>query len=147
MADLTSTLSISGTVNGRRISIDHVYTMENAYDAGVHYREGVQGTLMTGDAPNGSAVTFVQDTPNYMLVANHSQYGVGECLMSLSGSQVSFMLPPGGLACLTGRLGLALATTSATSTSVEDVSSIVMNDVQPYPPGRLSLMVGFNGIS
>lgn len=141
---MTSTLTIVGNVNGRKINVTHEYVMEDVYDAGVHFREGDTQTLMTSNTAGGEEITFSQDTPNYLMCSNASTFGVSRVDINGSSSVVGFYLPPGGLFCLTGRLGLVMATSSSTSITLEDVASVVPTSVPPMPPGRISLFVAFN---
>ena len=86
MANLVSTLTISGSVNGKKINVSHTYTMEDVYDAGTHDRSvlSVSPSIYSGDNPGGNEITFNQDTPNYFMIVNKDTHGVAKAVIGLS---------------------------------------------------------------
>lgn len=121
MADLRSTLTITGTVNGRAVSITHEFTLVDVYDAGVVDEEG------TGASYLGGEVIFNQNNPNYLMFANRDVSGVTQIALTGSGTSViNIPLNPGAIVCLTAAegTGLILDTTSATSIALEDLQSM-----------------------
>ena len=144
MADLTSTITISGSVNGKRISFTHSYVMEDVYDVGVHDREDAGVTINTNNTGGGEAVTFSQDTPNYMLACNRSAIGVSLCNITSSGGSTIFILAPNSLVCLTGTAGLTAPGSIITNITLQDPDSISADNYPPMVPGRMSIFVAFN---
>ncbi len=144
MADLTSTLTISGSVNGKKINVSHTYTMEDVYDAGTHDREALSAaSIYTGDSGGGNEINFLQDTPNYFMCVNKDSHGVTKAIIG----SVELYLTPGMFYTTSGTAGLVLSTASATSIALVDVSSVVVNSVTPFPAGSVQLLVAFNGAS
>ena len=124
MADLTSTLTITGTINGRSISITHTYTLEDIADVGVMSEDGVGGQnhhSTLGSAPNNS---YTQTNPEYLMGVNRDTLGVTRVL--LTGLDVSINMQPGTVFCLTSSpgTGLGLETNSGTSIALDDLTSM-----------------------
>ena len=130
MADLTSTLTITGTVNGRAVSITHAFTLEDVYDAGV---VDDQETGQTHVAPGGGgALTmFNQNNPNYLMAANRDACGCTQERISAGGNDHNFNLSPGQLFCLTAAegTGMVLSTSSATSIALDDVTAVELQPI------------------
>ena len=145
MADLTSTLTITGTANGKAISITHTFTLEDVYDAGAVDEEG------TGAEYFVDQLLFNQNNPNYLMFANRDAAGVTAInLTGSGGSELNFVLPPGALACLTAAegTGLFLDTTTATGITLERLANMVSNPVTGatgalLPSGRINALMAF----
>jgi len=147
MATLKSTLSIRGIVNGRSVNIEHTFTLEDVYDAGYHAREfGNQQYLITGNNAEGDAVTFTQDTPQYLLAVNRDTYGVDA--LRLSGTTmvaIDFLMPPNAIMCIGGTQGIAYAGTSATSISLASLDTLHLTPLSMLPAGSTSVLVAYVG--
>lgn len=144
MADLVSTLTISGSVNGKKINVSHTYTMEDVYDAGTHDREALAvGNIYTGNTGGGNEICFNQDTPNYFMCVNKDTHGAAFVTIGT----VNLYLTPGMFFTTTGTAGLVLSTASATSISLSDVGTVYALPITPFPPGAIQLLVAFNGAS
>lgn len=148
MSTLTSTIAITGTINGRSINISHTYTNEDIIDAGVMSEEGVgqihHSTL--GSAPNNS---YIQANPEYLAMVNKDAHGVTKMIMNTSGGDINFYLLPGTIAVLTSSpgTGIALATGTGTSIALGDLTIITSNPVTingaVLMQGRVSSLAAF----
>ncbi len=145
MADLTSTLTISGSVNGKKINVSHTYTMEDVYDAGTHDRSvlSVSPSIYSGDNPGGNEITFNQDTPNYFMIVNKDTHGVAKAVIGT----LELYLTPGMFFVLTGTAGLYLTTSTDTDFALVDVSGVTVEPVTPFPSGSIQLLAAFNALS
>lgn len=148
MSTLTSTIAITGTINGRSINISHTYTNADIIDAGVMSEEGVgqQHLITGGDGANNS---FVQTNPEYLAMVNKDAHGVTQMIMSTSGGDINFYLLPGTIAVLTSSpgTGIALATGTGTSIALGDLTSITSDPVTvngaALMQGRISSLAAF----
>lgn len=73
MSTLTSTITVSGTIAGRKINFSHEYTIENVYDAGqrTYGNWGWSGPYVA-EQLNSLPPAYLQDTPTYLLLRNTS---------------------------------------------------------------------------
>lgn len=148
MSTLTSTIAITGTINGRSINISHTYTNEDIIDAGVMSEEGVgqQHIATGGDASNNS---YIQANPEYLAMVNKDAHGVTKMIMNTSGGDINFYLLPGTIAVLTSSpgTGIALATGTGTSIALGDLTNITSNPVTingaVLMQGRVSSLAAF----
>jgi len=147
MATLKSTLSIRGIVNGRSVNIEHTFTLEDVYDAGYHAREfGNSQYLITGNTSGGNAVTFPQDTPQYVLAVNRDTYGVDALRLSGTGIvNIDFLMPPNAIMCIGGTQGIAYAGTSATSITLGPLDTLELTPLSMLPSGSTSVLVAYVG--
>jgi len=147
MATLKSTLSIRGIVNGRSVNIEHTFTLEDVYDAGYHAREErTLQYLIMGNNAGGPAVTFPQDTPQYLLAVNRDTYGVDALRMAGTGVvEIDFLMPPNAIMCIGGTQGIVYAGTSATSISLGSLDTLEITLLSMLPVGRTSVLVAYVG--
>ena len=145
MADLTSTLTITGTVNGRSVSISHTFTLEDVYDAGSLDEEGVGREHLMA-----ARLAFNQNNPNYLACVNKDAFGVTEMVFATSGSTINFTLNPGAIVCLTAAegTGLLLDTATGTGITLEDLATLTSDNVHTgtgalLPFGRISTIAAF----
>lgn len=146
MADLTSTLAITGTVGGRTINIQHTMTLADIYDAGV-YREETVGTdhaTMNGAGPNNS---YAQNSPNYLLLLNTDPHGLSD--FDLTGPNISIHMLPNTVAVLNATAGMALETNSNSSIALVDLDVLTSDSTtgvsggMSVPVGRLVSLIAF----
>lgn len=147
MADLTSKLTIAGSVNGRKISFTHTYTMSDVYDVGD--RISGQANNDTGYlSGSGPVMDWAQDTPNYLFIGNkNTQYwsvvGLGN-----SGNMVYMCLAPGQCAVLHAVTAMANITAVANSTALLDVVDIDLgSSYQGQGHGTPVVYAAFNAVS
>ena len=73
MAELTSIISVSGTVGSKQISFSHTYTLESVVDAGGWYGANPNaGTAQTGQHGNADQLNFLPPTFSYAFISNES---------------------------------------------------------------------------
>ncbi len=150
MANLVSTLRISGRIGNRSISFTHTYTMEDVYDAGLRNSSG--GTFDTsylgGNNVNAEEYLYLQDTPNYLLMANtNPQFPVVFNITSASAPIAEFALAPGAF-CILGAVGGMLNLTNATgSTTLLDVGNVYGSGMPGFPSGTPAVFMAFNAVS
>lgn len=134
MADLTSTIKITGTINGQKISVTSVMTLTDIYDAGVSQPGDSELSFSTIGFGTVKAATFEQDCPSYLFVTNRSPSEPSLVKMTNTGNTAMryMLLPPGGFIVLNeyengaGMLNVA----GALPTTLEGISSVEM-DVIP----------------
>ena len=71
MADLTSTVTITGIVNGRRLSISHTCTVQDVYDAGLILSDN-SGANPAAYAGTASNITLAQGSPSFIFVRSNT---------------------------------------------------------------------------
>ena len=87
MANLTSTITITGAIGGRKVDISHTYTVEDVYDAFSRHtaaNAGSVGGFMSRQSDAGT-YGYAQNSPNYVFMANASVSGISVIDFSLSG--------------------------------------------------------------
>ena len=75
MADLVSTLTMSGRIGTRTISFTHQYTLEDVYDAGQRVTEGpasYNDYVSDGANDGNGPPTFIQFSPSYIMMVNEA---------------------------------------------------------------------------
>lgn len=149
MADLTSSLTITGSIGGRKITYAHVYTMEDVYDAGCRTsgffnQDSPYGSLSAG----GGALNFPQDTPNYLMARNASGTTPMTADITLAGGAVIRMaLLPGQMAVIHGTTGMANASAVAATATLLDAVSLGVGSMGFYGHGQPQLYVAFNAVT
>ena len=150
MADLVSTLRITGRIGNRSISFTHTYTMEDVYDAGLRNSSGAasSASYLGGNNVNAEQYLYLQDTPNYMLMANiNPQFPVVFNITSSSAAIAEIICAPGSF-CILGAVSGMLNLTNATgSTTLLDVGNVFGSSLQGFPMGTPSIFMAFNGVS
>lgn len=151
MADLTSIITISGTLNGRKIDFTHTYTIEDVYDAGTHIATQMSPDNSFGaDDGSGEGVWgYLQDTPNYMLLKNDSRQWQQVFLLETSGQDCLVSVPPQGFVIMHADVGCCNLTNSAGNTALLDVDNI--SAASGYATGAAlgipTIYLAFNAVS
>lgn len=153
MADLTSSIQVSGTINGKVFSFTHEYVLENVYDAGTldrsTFRE-VDG-LAANAGVSGIGPMFPQAAPDYIFAKNSatsSPYGLtlnsdtGSISTTIDIHGNGFVIMP--TPSTGGNFGK-----SATDTDfdLDDLSSLDMTSAGLGFTGLPSVLVAFNTAS
>ena len=123
MADLTSTITITGIVGGKKIDHSHVWTIEDVYDVGTFDMDAPALSPSIGSGADGSE-TFKQDSPTYLFAANKSVAHSGLLHLTPTGAakEMYLMLLPGQFVILgehTNGTGLMNTSGSTTTTLLE----------------------------
>lgn len=151
MADLTSTLRISGTINGRKIDFEHTYTIEDVYDAGTHIatQQNSDSSFGAEDAAATGVWGYLQDTPNYMLFKNDSRQWWQTFGLNNSTQYGAISIPPQGFAILHAVTGAFNVTNASGETTLLDVEDI--GTASGYAPGSAlgipTIYLAFNAVS
>ena len=123
MADgeLTSTITITGTVNGRKINVTSTMTMENVYDAGIAQAGASEASYSSIGMGADRPLSFEQNCPSYLFSVNRSTCETGMASLSDAGASTVFSLviPPGGFIILNeDSNGAGMITLSTTATNI-----------------------------
>lgn len=151
MADLTSNIRITGTIDGRKIEFAHEYTLENIYDAGQRTWAtfGWTGPYV-GASPSTTPPSYLQDTPTYLLIRNTSvNY---PCLVEFDGiAGLDFWLWPAQTVILNANStssGMANYTNATGETTMDDPGDIIFDQLNAGSYGGSPyVMWVFNAIS
>ncbi len=154
MANLTSTVEITGTVNGRKVNVSSTMVMENVYDAGIA-QPGDSETAFASVGFGGStaAMTFTQDCPSFLFSVNRSPNETAAvAIQNASTSAIRYMvLTPGQFVILneyTNGAGLINMNASATNIALEEVSLLLMARFTDFGfMVRMDHMVAFQALS
>ncbi len=151
MADLTSNIRISGTIDGRKIEFSHEYTIEDIYDAGqrTYGNWGWTGPYV-GVSPSTTPPSYVQDTPTYLLLRNTSLlYPTEVEFDGIAG--LLFWLWPGQTVILNANStssGMANYTNATGETTMDDPGDIIFDNINTgNTSGSPYAMWAFNAIS
>ena len=152
MADLTSTIRITGTIDGRKIDFSHTYTLENIYDAGqrTYGSFGWTGPYV-GTSPSRSAPPYyLQDCPTYLLLRNTSLlYPTRVYFDTITG--MVFWLWPGQTVILNANStssGMANYTNASGETTMDDPGDVIFDNINTGNYGGSPYaMWAFNAIS
>lgn len=150
MADLTSTLRITGKIGNRTINFTHTFTMEDVYDAGLRNSSGAasSGSYMGGNNVNAEQYLYLQDTPNYMLMANiNPQFPVVFNVTSSSAPIIEVICPPGAFCVLGANTGMVNLTNAANSTTLLDVGNVFGASLNGFPMGTPAVFMAFNAVT
>lgn len=134
MADLTSTISISGTVGTKTISFTHTYTLEDVIDAGTYSADGNIGTggiIKTGTG--GGDAEFRPDEFSYCLAYNISQYPASlQLIDSDAGITVPLYLLEGQfLITMAIAAGMFTYNVTATTSSLHQCEQVIPDNSPP----------------
>jgi|LakMenE18May11ns_1017448.scaffolds.fasta_scaffold9519882_2 hypothetical protein len=143
MATLTSTVSITGVVSGRRISISHTCTVPDVYDAGLVVAEGVAGTVTY--AGTAGTVTLPQGSPSFVFVKSNtpSTPSIVRLNMASDNDDVIVGLAGGQMLILHEYEGGAgVAAIGVSQTALEEVTAIAVDPVPNFQgPTSHNIMV------
>ena len=152
MADLTSNIRITGTIDGRKIEFAHEYTLENIYDAGqrTHGNWGYTGHYVGASPSTSAPPSYLQDTPTYVLLRNTSlQYPTEVEFNNITG--MFFWLWPGQTVILNANSnssGMANYTNASGETTMDDPGDIWFDNINTgNTSGSPYAMWAFNAIS
>lgn len=150
MADLVSTLRITGRIGNRSISFTHTYTMTDVYDAGLRNSSGAasSSSYLGGSNVVGEQYLYLQDTPNYLLMANiNPQFPVVFNVTSSSAPIIEIICAAGSFCILGAVSGMVNLTNATGSTTLLDVGNVFGNGLDGFPMGTPSIFMAFNGVS
>ena len=154
MADLVSTVTMSGRIGSRTVSFTHQYTLEDVYDAGQRLSEVVQATnnvLSDGDLDGDGPPTFIQFNPSYLFLCNEAaSMPMAYQLNNDAGSKaITLNILPKAFAVLmepsTG--GLFNISATATTSTLLDVDGVDAGTSADSYTGIPSVLVAYNGAS
>ena len=128
MADLTSTISISGTIGGKSYKRSSVFTLEDVYDYGQATADDTLSAMASASfrSTNAAGMNFSQDCPSYLLAANNSVSQAGMLSMNNPGGSklMSLILAPGQFVVLleyTQGAGIITTNTTASTSKLEEI--------------------------
>lgn len=154
MADLTSTIAITGSINGRKINVTSSMTLEDIYDAGITIPDDAGMAYSSiGFGGNDAALSFTQDCPTYLFSANRSPSETAAvALENAAGTDVRYLvLAPGQFAILgeyTNGAGMVNASATATNITLQELNGVYMSRHTDYSfVVRMDHMVAFQAVS
>ena len=154
MADLVSTLTMSGRIGTRTISFTHQYTLEDVYDAGQRITEGpasINNYVTDGALDGQGPPTFIQFSPSYMMLVNEaSSMPMTFQLNNNAGpKEVSLSVVPKGfvILCEPSTGGLFNRTAVANTSVLLDCDSVDPGLSAAMYTGIPSVLVAYNGAS
>ena len=148
MADLSSIITVSGNVNGRRVQFTHTYTITDVYDvASRASAEGTEASNYMESAGKGGAIGYRQNGPNYLIGKNSS--AVQPMLISIFNStdQVDVVLGANQFFIIAGDDGLFNVTGSTGETSLLEVDRVDALKVPGFSAGVPSVLMAFKAAS
>jgi hypothetical protein len=134
MATLTSTITISGTINGRKISSESTMTLTDIYDAGIIQPADGEATYSTLGIGAAGSIRFAQDCPSFLCMVNRSPSEVGVAQLTNAGgaSDFQFVLCAGQFLVLneyTNGAGLMTINASGTNIALEEIQAVQFDTV------------------
>lgn len=148
MADLTSIITVSGNVNGRRVQFTHTYTITDVYD--VASRASTEAAEVTNYADQGSVggvIGYRQPGPNFMIGKNSSATHPVQVSLFNSATRIDIAILANQFFILAGDDGLFNVTSSGNETSLLDVDSISTAVVPGLSIGVPSVLMAFKAAS
>lgn len=126
MADLTSTVTINGVINGRRVSVASTCVYEDIVDVGTTQDAAYNASYTTMGFNSSTSLVFNQDCPDYLLAINRSTSEAAMLGIEISGGAATYLLhlPPGGFAVLNQAVngeGMVMVDNSATNINLLEV--------------------------
>lgn len=148
MADLTSTITITGTINGRKISFSHTYTMEDVYDAGTRLcGQALNESNVLANEANAGTIGWLQDTPNFIALRNSNTQYWEKFILNTASPGIGLCLAPGQTAILNGTTGVGNLSNGTGSTTLRDVTEITTTTYTGQAHANPSVFVAFNAVS
>lgn len=137
MADLTSTVTITGVINGRRIAVSSTCTYEDIVDVGTTQDAAYSPSYTTMGFGTNTALVFSQDCPDYLLAINRSTSEAAMLGLEISGGAATYLLhlPPGGFAVLNQSAngeGMIMVDNSATNIDLLEVQKAEAASIPTY---------------
>lgn len=134
MADLTSTIRISGTLNGQKISVTSTMTLEDVYDTGMGQQGDTTDNMISAGFAAEGTVRFVQDTPTYLFVCSRSTCETSMVELVNTGATTSryLVVPAGGFIILNeyaNGAGMVTISSGTPPTSLEGVSNVTTKQI------------------
>lgn len=151
MADLTSTISIQGIINGQRVDWSSSATVADIVDAGTRFDGPTsiwgQVAFDGGNLASGFSPVFDQLSPTYIMAKNDASSMPTGCSMVLTGGgtlRVGLMVAAGGFVTLMDTNGVGITKYSATNTDTDTLGVInITNDfAAPGMVGTLAVLTG-----
>jgi len=124
--------------------------MEDVYDAGLRNSSGAasSASYLGGNNASGEQYLYLQDTPNYMLMANiNPQFPVVFNITSSSAPIIEIVCAPGSFCILGAVSGMVNLTNATASTTLLDVGNAYGAGLEGFPMGTPSIFMAFNGVS
>lgn len=150
---LTSTLTITGNVNGRKVGMSSTMTIENIYDAGIAQPGDNEQAYSTIGMSEDKALTFEQNCPSYIFAVNRSPCETGIVALQNAATSAIYELvvPPGAFVILNeyaNGAGILTLSTTITNTTLEGVSMVTADRLTESGfVIKLDGMVAFEAIS
>lgn len=134
MADLTSVISITGTINGRKVSITSECIYSGVVDAGLASADDHQLSDTIIGFNTSQPMTFAQDSPDYLMAVNSSPSETCVLEMANSGATVDhrMLLPAGAFVVLNqyqNGAGITKVSSGATDIDLEEISTAQIDTV------------------
>jgi hypothetical protein len=128
MADLKSTVTITGVVNGKKFNYVHEWAVEDVYDVGRIMMDSHDAGY-SSSGTSSKAYSYEQDCPSYLMAANASTGVPGAIALTNEGASKEFyLILQAGQFVILGESanGDGIMTTNATdtTTSIESISEI-----------------------
>ena len=151
MADLTSTISIQGSVGNQSVSWSHTATITDIVDAGTRLAAGSEIIGYTAMDDNAmlddlTSPIFSQTTPAYLFLNNDasSMPTLPQVKTSVVGIAASFYMAPGSCVILMDPNGIGMIGNSSTDVDVTlgTVSSVSNSQVTLGIVGLLQVLTG-----
>jgi hypothetical protein len=124
--------------------------MEDVYDAGLRNSSGAasSASYLGGNNASGEQYLYLQDTPNYMLMANiNPQFPVVFNITSSSAPIIEIVCAPGSFCILGAVSGMVNLTNATASTTLLDVGNAYGAGLEGFPMGTPSIFMAFNAPS
>jgi len=154
MADLTSTIGITGFVGNQSISWTSTAVVADIVDAGIRNdgNSGILGQVGFDEGSFGSlsAPLFEQLSPNYIMFKNDAATMPTNMKMWLTGGvkAVSLVVAPGGFAVIMDPNSIGLCDYSATDTDITLIGALTITntDVAPGVIGILTALTALKAV-
>lgn len=151
MASLTSTVEISGSINGRKITLTDTCILETVYDVAARLSSFRGGGAYVASTGYAGAIGWTQDGPSYLMMANKSsQFPMDFDVVTTAPDTMGLYASPGFVCILQrGDAGMMNLTNSAASTNLFDVETIATGNGGTYGPGYgiPEILIAFNAES
>ena len=153
MADLTSTITITGAINGRKISITSTCDYENILDAGIAQADDHQLSDTIIGFGTTNAMNFAQDCPDYLFMVNRSPSETCVLQMQNAATTVDYrlLLPATAFAIISqyqNGAGIIMSDNSATNITLEEITKAQASTVDDIGfVCKADLMVAFQSAS
>ena len=145
---MTSTITISGSIGGRKINFTHTYTLENVYDIGTRIasRENRDAQFVANSS--GAVYGYLQDTPSLILLRNDSRQSMCSFTLTNAADPLVVHVYPRSFTLLHSTSGTYNLTNASGSTTLTDVTDIITDTgINGLPIGVPVVFLAFNAAS